>query len=244
MIYFFIGSCIASFINVVIERMPQHENYITGRSYCHYCGRNIQWYDLIPVLSYVFLKGKCRYCHHTIPLRELGIEIFGGLLFLVCYYYYGMNIAMIMIYLFFMVLLAISMIDLKTLEIPDTLIVWCLIISIMTLPFIKIDIGERLLGSLIISVPMMMINFFIEDCFGGGDIKLIAVCGFFMGWKRVFIGTYIAIMIAGIFAGYYIFKHSQKRYMAFAPFLSIGMVLSILYGQNLYHFLFMLISSG
>ena len=240
MVCFFIGSCIASFMNVVIARMPQHENYIKGRSYCHYCGRTIQWYDLIPVLSYIVLKGKCRYCHHSIPVSEILIEIFGGMLFLLCYVHYGMNISMILIFLYLMVLLAMSMIDLQTLEIPNTLILWCFIITLISFPFIQISLLERLWGALCISVPMLLMNLLIEDCFGGGDIKLMIVCGIFMGWKRVCLGMYIAIIIAGIGASYYICHHSQKRYMAFAPFISIGMALSLFYGQYILQWLIML----
>lgn len=81
---FLIGMCVASFMNVVIDRVPRNESFVKGRSHCDHCGETLKWDDLIPIVSYIFLRGKCRYCHTSIPIRGFLIEIFGGLIGMFC----------------------------------------------------------------------------------------------------------------------------------------------------------------
>ena len=88
---FLIGMCVASFMNVVIDRVPRNESFVKGRSHCDHCGETLKWYDLVPIVSYIFLRGKCRYCHTSIPIRGFLIEIFGGLIGMFCFYRFGFN---------------------------------------------------------------------------------------------------------------------------------------------------------
>ncbi len=89
MFYFIIGligMCLASFVNVVVYRLPKHEDFIYGHSYCPYCYHDLSILDMIPVLSYLYLRGKCRYCHHHIPIRDTLIEILGGFISMLCFF--------------------------------------------------------------------------------------------------------------------------------------------------------------
>ena len=115
---FLIGMCVASFMNVVIERVPRNESFVKGRSHCDHCGETLKWYDLIPIVSYIFLRGKCRYCHTSIPIRGFLIEIFGGLIGMFCFYRFGFSIETILMFVIAMILLAITMIDFDTMIIP------------------------------------------------------------------------------------------------------------------------------
>ena len=118
---FLIGMCVASFMNVVIDRVPRGENFVSGRSHCDSCGKVIAWYDLIPVASYLVLRGRCRYCHSKIPVRGFFIEIFGGLSGVFCFYRFGFEYETILMFVITMILLAITMIDFDTMIIPDGL---------------------------------------------------------------------------------------------------------------------------
>ena len=113
--------CVASFMNVVIDRVPRGENFVSGRSRCDSCGKVIAWYDLIPVASYLVLRGRCRYCHCKIPVRGFFIEIFGGVSGVFCFYRFGFEYETILMFVIAMILLAITMIDFDTMTIPDGL---------------------------------------------------------------------------------------------------------------------------
>ena len=128
---FLIGMCVASFMNVVIDRVPRNESFVKGRSHCDHCGETLKWCDLVPIVSYIFLRGKCRYCHTSIPIRGFLIEIFGGLIGMFCFYRFGFSIETILMFVIAMILLAITMIDFDTMIIPDGLNIAMLLVSIV-----------------------------------------------------------------------------------------------------------------
>lgn len=236
LIYVFIfGTCIASFMNVIIFRLPLGISIAKGRSFCPCCHHQLNIYDLIPIVSYVFLFGKCRYCHTKISIHDTCLEIFGGLLSLFCLYHYGINIMALFVFCFGMLLLTISLIDLKTMVIPDCLVLSCFVIGMMSIPFINLSLLDRIFGFFVISCPLYILNLLIPDCFGGGDIKLVAVCGFFLGWQKILVGMFIAIILAGIYASCLVIKKrvGNHDYIAFAPYISIGVFIALLYGKQL-----------
>lgn len=237
-LYFFIsGACVASFVNVLIDRVPQHITFVKGRSFCLTCHHPLSVFDLCPIFSYIFLKGKCRYCHTKIPVQNFILEIVGGCLSVWCFYHYGYQMMTFVSFLFSMILLVISIIDMKTMEIPDGLILSCLLLAFFSFPFLKISIIERVIGFFAVSSIMVIINLFIKNSFGGGDIKLVAVCGMMLGYQNVIMGTFLAIVIAGFYATYLMFfKQTAKQgdYIAFAPYLCFGMFFAMLYGEKIW----------
>lgn len=235
---FVIGSCIASFINVVIYRVPLGINIAKGRSFCPKCHRTLKPYDMIPVLSWFILGGKCRFCKEPISKRYPIIEFVGGVLGVLCFYHYGINGMTLISFSLSMVLLAITMIDLDTMTIPNSLVICCVVIAILSIMFHNISMVDRVIGFLIISVPMYVMNLIIPDCFGGGDIKLIAVCGLLLGWVDLLVGMFIAVVIAGVYAGYLMITHKvdKKEHIAFGPYICFGVFVALLYGQNILNF--------
>lgn len=236
---FVVGICVASFINVVIWRVPQGISIAKGRSYCPSCGKQLVWKDLLPVFSYLFLKGKCRYCKGDIPKRDTLIEFFGGLIAMFCLYQYQFSLDTIIVFSIFMILLAISVIDMDTMIIPNGLVVSFAICTLFLINFHpEITIVSRMIGFIIISLPMYLLTRFIPDCFGGGDIKLIAVAGILLGWQNTVLATFIAIMIAGSYAIYLLANKRTKKdaHIAFGPYLCIGIVLAHLYGVSIITF--------
>lgn len=232
---FVVGSCIASFINVVIYRVPLSISVVKGRSFCPECHHQLHALDLIPIVSYIFLRGQCRYCHAKIPIRDTLLEVLGGLLGMLCFYRFGFGGMTFLSFAFAMVLLAIAIIDLDTMIIPDGLIICCLILVALSIPLMGVNVFDRMIGFVIMSVPMYLLNLVIPDCFGGGDIKLLAVCGLLMGWKNLLVGMFIAVVMAGSYATYLLITHKvdRKAHIAFGPYICIGVFVALLYGQEI-----------
>ena len=177
-----------------------------GRSFCPACNHELKWFDLIPIFSYLTLKGKCRYCGAKIPLRDTILEGVGGLLSLFCFARY-----------------------------PFQWEALALFVPVIMMGFLhpEMTILDRVLGFFIISLPMYLLTLLIPDCFGGGDIKLIAVCGLLLGWKLTLLAAFIAILMGGAYAVYLMITKKVKKgaYIAFGPYLSVGIVVSLLYGN-------------
>lgn len=232
---FVVGACIASFVNVVIYRLPLEISVAKGRSFCPSCQHQLGVLDLIPIVSYICLGGKCRYCKTKIPIRDTLLEVLGGLLGMLCFYRYGIDLMTLISFAFAMVLVAISMIDLDTMTIPNSLIIACFVICVISYPFIDVSIIDRIIGFFAVSLPLYLLNLVIPDCFGGGDIKLLAVCGLMLGWVDLLVGMFIAIVIAGLYAGYLMLskKVSRKDHIAFGPYICFGMFVALLYGNEL-----------
>lgn len=230
---FLFGICIASFINVVIYRLPLKISVVKGRSFCPHCHHQLQALDLIPIFSFVFLKGKCRYCHKSIPMRDWILEIFGGIIAMVCFHHYGMSWMTLLSFCLSMVFIAISFIDLETMEIYDGLIIVCLIIALLISLITNIHLMERIVGFFIVSLPMYLMNLFYKECFGGGDIKLISVCGMMLGWRNLIIAMMIAVILASLYSFCLLLMHKVERnsYIAFGPFICCGVFMSLLYGE-------------
>lgn len=232
--YFTIGCIVASFVGVVIDRYPRGENFIAGRSHCIYCHQKLRLMDLIPIVSYLILRGKCRYCHQKIPIHYFFIEIIGGYFAIVCLKQYQ-NFKGICLFAIAMLLLTISFIDLKMMVIPNgSLCLFFILVMIYTYD-IHHSFVDMLVGCLSVSLLMFVLTKITPDCFGGGDIKLMAVAGMLLGWKRNVLAFAIAIVLAGVYALYDLLKNhsSLQSYIAFAPYLSIGIWLSLRYGNQI-----------
>lgn len=234
MFIFIIGLCIGSFINVIVYRFPLQLDFIKGRSFCPNCKHQLSYVDLIPLLSFVLLKGRCRYCHKKISLRYPFIELLSGIIAVLCYFCSYTILDFLYVFTISMILLIISLIDIDHMLIYDESLLVLLFMTIISLMIYNISLLERIIGIFIISLPMYLFNYFIES-FGGGDIKLISICGFMLGYKSLLISMYITFIIAGIYAFLlYIFKNKNRNeYIPFAPFINIGIFLTLLYYKEI-----------
>lgn len=229
---FFLGATIFSFLNVVAYRMPREMDFVGGRSFCPRCKHSLAFADMIPVISYFMLNGRCKYCGSRIPRRYLWMELFGGITFLFAFINYGVSLEALLVFLFVGALVVVSLIDAETMEIPDELQVAILVLAVLDMLFGKTPFLTHLIGLFIISVPMLLIVRAVPDGFGGGDIKLMAVSGFFMGWKLALVATVIGVILGGIYATYLIAtkKNDRKGHFAFGPFLSVGIYIAMFWG--------------
>ena len=223
-LYGIVGSVLASFINVEVTRSRKKEDYVFSRSRCPCCGHVLSFTDMIPVFSYLLLQGKCRYCNKKISKRYLHVELLGILIGLLSSSYREMLTGMI--------LLAISLYDCDNMIIKDS---YLLILLVMTLFMIRKEyMYEHLVGALMVSVPLGLMAV-ITKGFGYGDVKLMAVGGFLLGWERILLAFMVGCISAGIYGLYLIFvkKASVRTKIPFGPFLSLGIFVSLLYGYGL-----------
>lgn len=236
-ILFALGVCIFSFLNVMIYRIPRKMNFVKGRSLCPSCGHTLRAADLVPIVSYLFLGGKCRYCGQRIGVRDTLIELLGGILALVCAWHYrAQPAAAATAFVFFCTLTVTAFLDMDTMEIEDGCWIAALVLAVVsyfTMP--GVSVVSRLIGMVCVSVPMLLLTIIIPGAFGGGDIKLMAACGAFLGWRLVLVSMALAILLGGIWGIYLLAakKKSRKDHFAFGPFLCMGMLFGLLYGEKL-----------
>jgi len=232
-----IGLCIGSFINVVISRLPIKGAFLgKTRSCCPECGEPIKPYDLIPVLSWLILKGKCRNCGAKISIRYPMVEIACGFIAVASYWRFGPDYATIIAFGVPVVLLAISAIDLKTSEIPDSLVIAVGVFAIAAIwIFPEVGIINRLIGLVVISVPMLIITLIVKGAFGGGDIKLMAACGFLLGWQVTILAFFLALLLGGSYAIFLMLsgRRSRGEHMVFGPAICLGVAVSLFFGNEI-----------
>lgn len=181
---FIFGSVIGSFLNVVIYRTPLKMSIVKGASHCFTCGEKIKPYDLVPIFSWIFLGGKCRNCKAPISARYTFVEALTGLCFLLSYIRFSASLPMVVAVIFFSLLIVLSCIDVDWLEIPY----WCTIsIAVLGIATFFTEPNmpwwEHFVGALAIAVPFAVLALF--GGMGGGDVQLMAACGFVLGFKIV-----------------------------------------------------------
>lgn len=239
---FSIGVVFGSFFTLAVYRIPRKEDITHVRSHCTTCGHRLEFIDLIPVLSYLLLGGKCRYCKERIRPRYFILEIFSGFVFLALAYTRGINfessimdfVKISFIYLFVAGTFIIAGIDKERYEIPNGLIIYELVIGVVYNVFLY-AIGESIIfnifGFLALPILLLIINYIIKLIlkdenklpFGMGDIKYIAVLGLFIGFGAQMLTICLALLVISIV---FLFKCGIMRnkidIIPFAFYLSIA----------------------
>ena len=240
--FILMGGCIFSFADVVADRLPRKITFVKGRSYCPSCGHTLAWYDMIPVVSWLLLRGKCRQCRCRIPARYPVTEAMGmaaAELSLLCFggwngYWHEINLCVLTVFSLLTLLLIITQIDQQTMEIPNGLVIACIVPAVMAVfAFPNVKIMERLIGIFSVSLPLFAITLAVPGAFGGGDIKLMAVIGFFLGWKMSLTAFMLAVFSGGIYGIGLLLskKKGAKEQFAFGPFLCAGTALTLFVGE-------------
>ena len=222
LIAFLLGAALFSFMNVVAWRLPRGKNPLTGRSFCPQCGAALTAGDLVPVFSWLFLRGRCRHCRAPIPVRYLLVE---GL--------FGMRWQGLLALALCGVLLSIALIDAETQLIPNRLNAAVAVLAVLNLLLSPARWAGALIGMVCISVPMLLLCLAIPGAFGGGDIKLMAAAGLFLGWQHTLLAMFFGILGGGFYGMYLLAarKADKKDHFAFGPFLCVGIVLALLFGD-------------
>ncbi|MDK2918463.1 MAG: leader peptidase (prepilin peptidase) / N-methyltransferase [Candidatus Petromonas sp.] len=229
---FILGLIIGSFLNVCIYRIPKNKSIINPPSTCGSCGEKLGFLDLVPLLSYIFLKGKCRHCGERISLRYPLVEIITGLIFLYIYIINGLNLLLLKFFVQASILIVVSFIDLEYQIIPDKIVAFALITGITLNIFTK-DVGafSSLLGLAVGGGTLLIIAIISGGAMGGGDIKLMGAMGAFLGLRAAVLALLISFILGGIIGLLLIvFKiKSRKDYIPFGPFLALGTIIAMLF---------------
>jgi len=230
------GACIGSFVNVTALRRLKSESFITGRSHCPSCGHTLKWYELIPIISWLVQLGRCRACKEPVSPRYLLVELMAALVSALCFIKFSFTWMTPLALCVSLILLAIALNDLSTREVPNGLVIALIPFAILTV-FLQPEtpLLARGIGFVSVSLPMLILALVISGAFGGGDIKLMAVCGFMLGWQNTLLAFFIAVLFGGGYAIYLIASKKRKRdeHMVFGPALCTGVATALLFGTDI-----------
>jgi Type II secretory pathway, prepilin signal peptidase PulO and related peptidases len=240
---------LGSFCNVCIYRLPLEKNIIKGRSFCTSCEKQINWYDNIPLLSFIFLKGKCRCGKSKISLQYFIVELLSAISFVLIYYFYGVSITTLLLIILTIFFIIIFFIDIKHYIIPNELT-----FPLMFIGFVKSfdpnlnqslfpNYINSLIGGLFGYSIIWLIIFFYKNLrkkegMGLGDAKLIAVVGFWFGWFSIPFTIFISSFVALIFSVPSLLKKTRNMstQIPFGPFIIIGCLIYVYFANYIKNF--------
>lgn len=239
-----LGLCIGSFLNVCIYRIPIQMSIAKGSSICPTCNTPLKALDLIPVFSFLFLRGKCRHCKSKISIIYPVIELLCAALFVLSFYVFGMNVLTLFAWAFISVLIVASAIDIKTFELPNGISIFIAVLGILSFFFPYIMWWERLLGVAASSLPLLLIVLISKgNAMGMGDVKLMAAAGLLLGWKLGLLALFLSVLAGGIIGAILLLtkKRKGKDAIPFVPMLCIGTILAFLFGNTMLNWYFSLL---
>jgi len=248
---FVLGSIWGSFCNVCIYRLPDNDSVVTKRSFCRSCRNKIKWYDNIPLLSFIFLKGKCRSCKNKISSQYFLVELISAISFLLIYFIYGISITTLLLIILSIFFIIIFFIDLKHYIIPNELT-----FPLMLIGFIKSfdpnlnqtifpNYINSLLGGLLGYAVIWLIIFLYKkirnkEGMGLGDAKLMAVVGFWFGWVSVPFTIFISSAVALILVIPSLIKKTRdiSAQIPFGPYIIIGCIIYVTFANQIKYLLY------
>ncbi|MCX5848943.1 MAG: prepilin peptidase [Deltaproteobacteria bacterium] len=238
---FVFGAAIGSFLNVCIFRLPAKTSIIKPGSKCPHCGHPLRFYDNIPIFSFLFLRGKCRDCGGKISWRYPLVELITAILSLFLFMKFGLTLKFFIFFIFIAVLIVITFIDLDHQIIPDILtlpgipIFLLAAVFIVKLPWLEALLGVLIGGGILFAIALVYELISKREGMGGGDIKLLAMIGGFLGWKSLLFILLFSSLFGAIvgLAIVLIQKQDMKYAVPFGPFLSAAVVAYIFWGETI-----------
>ncbi|QSJ20660.1 prepilin peptidase [Nostoc sp. UHCC 0702] len=248
-IVFVLGASIGSFINVVVYRLPARLSILWPPSRCPHCLNQLKAYDNVPVLGWVWLGGRCRYCKSKISVRYPVVEALTGIIFLLIFLLFHVSVATIGYWAFCSWLLALSLIDLDTMTLPNALTQSGLVVGIifqMTVGFFSEASWQGLIKHLMMAIVGAVLGLWLFDAIaifgsmalgkpamGAGDAKLAAMMGAWLGWKYLLLAEFIACAVGALVGIATIILSGRKkgRKIPFGPFLALGSLITVFGGE-------------
>ena len=238
---FILGLIVGSFSNVCIYRIPRNESIIYPASHCPKCRSKIKPVDNIPLLSFILLKGRCRNCKSKISIQYPIVELLTGLIYLIIYLIYGLSVQTLIYIILSSALIIIAFIDLNEQIIPDVIslpgIVMGFILSFLVpyISFINSALGVVVGGGIIFIIGLAGSVIFKKEAMGGGDVKLAAMIGAFLGWRYIVISLFLGFFL-GSLAGIFLIMlkiKSREDTVPFGPFIVLGSFITLLWGEKI-----------
>ena len=237
--FFILGAIMGSFYHVVATRLSNDQSIISPGSHCPRCNQAIKWYDNIPILSYLLLKGKCRNCHSRIPISYWIVELVTGLLFSVCYHSFELSLDLIVALVFTSSLIIVIVSDIEYMIILDEVLLFSTLVIIL-IYILGLGFEEAAyhiysgIGAFVAMYSLKILGdkAFKKESLGGGDIKLMFLFGLVLGFPMsictIFLATFIAFPVAII-----ILFSNKENIIPFGPFLSMAAILILVSKINL-----------
>lgn len=237
-----LGMAIGSFLNVCIDRLPVGESLIFPASHCAACRHRLSVKELIPVLSYLWLRGRCRYCNATIPRRIFWVEVGAGALFAYLFWHYGFGIELAIAIFYCCLFLVLMVIDLEHNILPNKLVYPGIIVALTISVVFSIlpdsldivpEIRSAAIGGAIGLGLFLLITIVSRGGMGWGDVKMAALIGLVTGYPLVFVALFLAVVSGGFISWLLILTKakSRKQSIPFGPFLSLGTIATLLWGS-------------
>lgn len=231
---FLLGLIVGSFLNSLIYRLPRGISVARGRSLCPKCGHKLQALDLVPLFSFLFLKGKCRYCHAPISFRYPLVEFLAGAGLGLLFWFYGFSLLFFQWAILYLLLLPLFFIDIEHKLLPDAL----------TIPGIFIGLGFRMVSGNLWQSPLgaamggglfFLIYLLWKGGMGGGDIKLALMVGAFLGYPLVLVWFFLSFILGAIggIVGLAFFKLKGKSAIPFGPYMAVGALITAFWGKTI-----------
>ncbi|WP_407269608.1 prepilin peptidase [Radiobacillus sp. PE A8.2] len=236
-LYFFItGIIFGSFYNVVGIRVPNKQLFESQRSYCPHCNHTLKWYELIPVFSFIFQRGKCRSCHKPISILYPAIELFTGILFMYSYIHFGFSKELVVSLLFMSLLAIIVVTDLRYMLIPDKILLFFLPLLVIARIWVPLTPWwSSIVGAVIGVVLLALIIIVSRGGMGGGDMKLFGLLGIVLGHKYVllafFLSTLYGTVLSILLIAFGLIE--RKKPVPFGPFIVLGTITTYFFGDTL-----------
>ncbi|MGO4888577.1 prepilin peptidase [Anaerobacillus sp. MEB173] len=241
---FALGLVLGSFFNVVGIRVADGESIVTPRSHCPTCERTLNWYELIPVLSYILQGGKCRGCRISISIKYPFFELLTAVLFVFSFYIIGFGKDLILALCLVSLLVIISISDFHRMLIPNKILLFFFLL------FIPIQFivphqpwWDGIVGFFVGGILLFLIALASRGGMGGGDIKLFALLGFILGIKGVLLAFFFSTLFGAVFGSMLMLVGKVKRGkpMPFGPYIALGTLTAYYYGEQLWNWYIQLI---
>lgn len=255
-VIFILGATIGSFLNVCIYRIPAGMSIVKPRSRCGSCGHTLTAIDLVPILSWVFLRAKCRSCGSKIAARYPMVEALQGLLFVLVFMRFGISIMTPILWLFTAIMTVVFFIDLDHQIIPNKVVIFGLSVGLIPalvqwfspggyLFYMSDAVYEPLLGLAVPFILMLLFALFSVALFkksglGMGDVKIYAVIGLFLGWQDALMSIWFAFFFGGLFGIVWIFvlRKPKEAMIPFAPFIVVGSLIAMFFGSAILTYIY------
>jgi leader peptidase (prepilin peptidase)/N-methyltransferase len=233
---FLFGITVGSFLNVCIYRIPKGEDLVHTNSHCMSCGYHLQWFDLIPVLSWLVLRGRCRKCGEKISIQYPLIELANGLIWTALTAAHGFGIPAACLCIASSALLVLSVIDWRTYEIPFGCNLVILAAGIVNLIADPAHWAGYLIGMISVSLVLYLIVVLSKGrAMGGGDVKLMFAAGLLLGWQNTILAFCLGCILASVIHIARMKLSGEDHVLAFGPYLSLGIWISMMWGQPMIH---------
>lgn len=231
-IIFLYGIVIGSFLNVCIFRIPKKENLVQS-SHCMSCGRKLGWRDMVPVFSYIFLRGRCRQCGAKISPQYPLIEALNGVLYVIVFMANGFTFTSVLYCLMTSALIVITVIDERTFQIPISSNLFLGLLGIIMTVYDYRHILSHIIGAVCVSLFLYALYYFSSGkAIGGGDIKLMAYAGLLLGAKNILLAFILACVLGSVIHTIRMKVSKRNNLLAMGPYLSAGIFIAALWGNR------------